>query len=441
MSIEERPDVDTDSDDCCFGDVGFMFDNALPKTRRSFQFGDISVAVRLVDDDPGAVQSGHYVWPAAPALSAYLVDRQSALPRASKCLELGAGCGLAGLVAAQLPSTRAVVFTDHDPGVLDLIRDSIAEQKQEPELGGTDAGAKCRCIQLSWGPVGERENESETRGERWMNAKAHPLAPGPRKDQRELLTEALANVVGSCASTPPPKREDSAEEHCGGGGDIGGGPPFFDLVIASDAIYSVSVVEPLFQTVSGLLRPKASSRSSSKLPSVYVGCGNGAATDPQTSSRGDKITGAETDRGGALSDEYSEAVDPHVTTLQGLDGGGVFLRDGGGGSGAGGSPVFLMSQSFGYDAETERAIEQACLELGLVRQVVWDELMIAPGASKHERKEQQGDRPDGVPTPEKRLHATSNGSSIKTSSVHDEELLPLSKERRAGTKLQRFWRA
>lgn len=35
-----------------------MFDNALPKTRRSFRFGDISVAVRLVDDDPGAVQVG-----------------------------------------------------------------------------------------------------------------------------------------------------------------------------------------------------------------------------------------------------------------------------------------------------------------------------------------------------------------------------------------------
>lgn len=41
-----------------FMQVGFMFDNALPKTRRSFRFGDISVDVRLVDDDPGAVQVG-----------------------------------------------------------------------------------------------------------------------------------------------------------------------------------------------------------------------------------------------------------------------------------------------------------------------------------------------------------------------------------------------
>lgn len=33
-----------------------MFDSALPKTRRCFRFGDVSAAVRLVDDDPGAVQ-------------------------------------------------------------------------------------------------------------------------------------------------------------------------------------------------------------------------------------------------------------------------------------------------------------------------------------------------------------------------------------------------
>lgn len=37
--------------------VGFMFDSAHAKTRRLFRFDrDITVPVRLVDDDPGAVQ-------------------------------------------------------------------------------------------------------------------------------------------------------------------------------------------------------------------------------------------------------------------------------------------------------------------------------------------------------------------------------------------------
>lgn len=60
-------------------------------------------------------QSGHYVWPAAPALCSYLIHSWQLLPH-GKVLELGAGCGLAGLVAAKLPGTTAVIFTDHDPG-------------------------------------------------------------------------------------------------------------------------------------------------------------------------------------------------------------------------------------------------------------------------------------------------------------------------------------
>lgn len=36
--------------------VGFMFDSALPKAKRLFSFGGITISVRLVDDDPGAVQ-------------------------------------------------------------------------------------------------------------------------------------------------------------------------------------------------------------------------------------------------------------------------------------------------------------------------------------------------------------------------------------------------
>ena len=30
--------------------------------------------IDAVDDEPGALQSGHYLWPAAPALAQHLVD-------------------------------------------------------------------------------------------------------------------------------------------------------------------------------------------------------------------------------------------------------------------------------------------------------------------------------------------------------------------------------
>lgn len=85
----------------------------------------LSVRTNPVQKSTSREQSGHYVWPAAPALSAYLADRRESLllPHGGggsgsgvRCLELGAGCGLAGLVAAHLRGTSAVVFTDHDPG-------------------------------------------------------------------------------------------------------------------------------------------------------------------------------------------------------------------------------------------------------------------------------------------------------------------------------------
>merc|ERR1719491_1362829 len=63
-----------------------------------------TAVIRAVDDDPGALQSGHYLWPAAPALAQHLVDcygrgsnsGESGIGRNWNIIELGAGCGLAG---------------------------------------------------------------------------------------------------------------------------------------------------------------------------------------------------------------------------------------------------------------------------------------------------------------------------------------------------------
>ncbi|CAN0347403.1 unnamed protein product, partial [Hapterophycus canaliculatus] len=262
--------------------------------------------------------------------------------------------------------------------------------------------------------------------------------------------------------------EDLAFGHDGGVGGGQGGGPLFDLVIASDVIYSVSVVVPLFQTVGGLLLlSKPSSFSSSAKAPVDPCRGGGvvglraAASNPETSSRGDTDQEAVAERGGARGSgggaplgQGTEAAGSPRTSSQIFEGGRSSSGDGGGGRDGPGAPVFLMSQSFGYDAETERAIEQACVELGLVREVVWDELLVAPAGSQDEQKqqEQHGQRssqpqqqarspPPPLPPPKERLHPTLNGSSTSTSNSEDGGLLPLSQERRAGTKLQRFWRA
>lgn len=173
----------------------------------------LDITLLCIDENPGAVQSGHYVWPAATALARHLVNAwtsnehsdearqandilssRAGIPKA--IVELGAGCGLAGLTALHL-GCSTVVFTDHDAGTLDLIRDNIELQ----DLDSANIKNVFACP-LAWG--------EEFRSSWPSQVTAH-------------LTD-----------------------------EAGGG---FDLLLASDVIYDSGVVEPLLWTVRHLLAP------------------------------------------------------------------------------------------------------------------------------------------------------------------------------------------
>uniref|UniRef100_M4B4Y3 Methyltransferase small domain-containing protein n=1 Tax=Hyaloperonospora arabidopsidis (strain Emoy2) TaxID=559515 RepID=M4B4Y3_HYAAE len=138
-------------------DVGFMFDACLEKVTCRYDYGenggdDVSVLLTYTKDEPGALQSGHYVWPAAPALCQYLVTHQEIISKGAKVVELGAGCGLTGLAVAQLQPDAIVTFTDHDPGVLKVIEHNVRQQERRQ--------ATCFTQSLRWGPDGVKEIEA-----------------------------------------------------------------------------------------------------------------------------------------------------------------------------------------------------------------------------------------------------------------------------------------
>jgi len=173
-------------------EVGFMFDREIPKTKILFSFGENAVSCfvyGIEEDHPGALQSGQYIWPAAPALCNYLVEnafseegnQTSGYAIRGRVLELGAGCGLTGLVAGHLSGVLEVVLTDHDPGALQLIEQSIDEQK-------SSLLAHCRTCYVKWG-----------------------------------------GVLSDCELSPNGQK--------------------FDVILGSDVIYAASVVRPLFITV------------------------------------------------------------------------------------------------------------------------------------------------------------------------------------------------
>lgn len=126
-----------DDEDGGLGCIGSMFDTASSRSVVRVQLtkpddSAIDIELRCIDGEPGHVQSGQYIWPAAESLSKYLCAHWDELT-SHTVIELGAGCGMAGIAAAQLggPST-SVVFTDHDPGAVSLLEENV-------EINGVDS--------------------------------------------------------------------------------------------------------------------------------------------------------------------------------------------------------------------------------------------------------------------------------------------------------------
>jgi predicted nicotinamide N-methyase len=222
--------VQESDDDECLADMGFMFEGSEASTLKRLEWTrteseevvidliclscckktsepvqkSVYVALNVVDKEPGAVQSGHYLWPAAPALARHLMDEKSSL---SSIVELGAGCALASLVALQLfsNSLSCVIVTDHDPGTLQRARDNRTSTLEElQEKCGTAAVEKISSIPvlfeaLSWGD----------------------------KDGAKQLLDLLKSTTHMTKA--------------------------FDWILGSDLIYCQEVVEPLLRTASLLL--------------------------------------------------------------------------------------------------------------------------------------------------------------------------------------------
>lgn len=199
-----------DHDDDHYTDIGFMFEGSEPSTLKSYEFKSengstksVKIALNIVDEDPGAVQSGHYLWPGAPALAQHLLDHCHTLqPRA--VLELGAGCALGSIVALQVfdPSVKYLVATDHDPGTLQR-----AENNHDATLeylGDEQFAERLLTVPIRW----------------------ELLTWGDKKGANDLLADLQLQF-------------DESKK--------------FDLVLGSDLIYDKDVAKPLLITVSLLM--------------------------------------------------------------------------------------------------------------------------------------------------------------------------------------------
>ena len=132
-----------DADDVAVGD--FFAAASRRFVTRSYAFGE-DVVQQLECSEAASTdfdQTGQIVWPSARLLSHFVARRLRSTALAGQhVLELGAGCGLAGLVAAHF-APASVTLTDNEPEVLAILRVNAARHAAP--------GVDCRCEDLDWG--------------------------------------------------------------------------------------------------------------------------------------------------------------------------------------------------------------------------------------------------------------------------------------------------
>lgn len=140
----------------------------------------------------------------------YLLDNWATL-KSSSILELGAGVGLAGILASKLEGAERVVLTDYDHGSIKLLEENV-------ELNST-ANSTCKIsIEfLEWG-------------------------------------KTLVSNGNGCMSCVGCLKSKSSDEMKGVKYET------FSLLIGTDLLYCIEIVEPLFSSVKSLLSGAKSSR-------------------------------------------------------------------------------------------------------------------------------------------------------------------------------------
>ena len=200
----------------------------------------------VADNDPGALQSGHYLWPAAEMLAEHLIQNYNNNNNKTieSVLELGAGCALPTLVALQVwqRSVQCLIVTDHDATVLQRAVDnheSTLEAILNASLSDNELNTAINCV----GSIPVLFEKLE-----WEHAITATSAAAAATTTTTTTSDSSSKTATATNNRFQSIREQLLE-HTNSQTDT------VDVVLGSDLIYHISVVAPLLETAAQVMHP------------------------------------------------------------------------------------------------------------------------------------------------------------------------------------------
>jgi predicted nicotinamide N-methyase len=226
----------------------------------TFEVNGAAIAMRMSDEIGGEAETSGCLWPACPALAAWLQAHASELAGAS-VLELGAGTGLASLTLACCSEVKTVLATDNSCSALSSLRDAV--NALDPCIGSRVRVEALDWSNNAWVRNDESSTEPMAQSTRWPEELyaehvALPSALTPALSTAHSLAAPIDSAHSSAEPVAHPTTRPGAELKASA----------FDLVIASDVVYNPQLLRSLCRTLGAILR--ASAAGASSLPRAWL---------------------------------------------------------------------------------------------------------------------------------------------------------------------------
>ncbi len=174
MTDQEEPWIEDgdnkhnhDEDDDDYGGGNSLFEDPRGEFELDFEQGISVCLMGIKAKYPMFLQStGLTLWQSSKNLCTYLIAN-SQLVQKKKIVELGAGLGLAGIVASKLGASK-VVLTDGDTDTLENMRENVNMNKKTDNNNNhddDDVQGVMICRQLRWGRNVEEFRKEYTQDE------------------------------------------------------------------------------------------------------------------------------------------------------------------------------------------------------------------------------------------------------------------------------------